>query len=204
LGRPRSVFAGGTDYTAVPLSDILEHLQGWSEALAADITWLGGYRRRLAAFGPNHDTSDGLAYTDYFIDLFTRYRQDIDRLRVELPIGVYSRHIELVDQLYRGAREAEDRCVDFKRHHQLDGLSPNDKLQHTLAEAYRHTRGAVVDLFDLSNMIPRLQTFLVHTEPERHVLDALELKPNLFGIGLNINHLLKQFLRRLRPRRFKM
>jgi hypothetical protein len=104
--------------------------------------------------------------------------------------------------LHRGSREADEMCVHFKRNHRLDALDPHDELQNLLAEAYRVTRDGVINLFDLSNLVPRLRTFATDAaESADDLTDALELKPNLFGIGVNLNYFLKRLRRPWRKHR---
>jgi hypothetical protein len=181
-----------TDYTAVPLDDIMGHLREWEAACEQDAHRLSNIGARIARHAPDHMATAGVAFCEYFSDWFLRYRADLARLRAELPNGVRDRHLELLRQLYRGSKDADDTCVCFKRDHRLDALTRDNELQHTLAEAYRVARDGVVNMFDLSNLIPRLRTFAtevpeVHTDPT----DVLELKPNFFGLGFNLNYVIK-------------
>jgi len=71
---------------------------------------------------------------------------------------------------------------------------------------YAETRDEIVNYTDLHNVIPRLKTYLGKTlKAEKHGLtiedtEVLELKPNVFGVGLNINYMIKR-LRQLFSRK---
>lgn len=192
MTRPRSIFPGDTDYTGVPLPDILDHFRDWSNALSAETAHLASVRRRLEAFISSSVAKDGLEYVDCFRDLFNRYRSDIDRVIAEIPAGVLPRHVETVRQIYRSSRTEELLCVDLKRRHYLDALNERDRVQNELAEIYRHTRDALINLRDLSNVVARLETY-VQLSPggpqQASGVNALELKPNFMGIGVNVNYI---------------
>jgi hypothetical protein len=194
MARPRSLFAGDTDYTGVSLEDIVEHLGRWRDALDSDLQFLANVRRRLAALEPldANEVKNGLEYLDYFADLFARYSADIARLERELPSGALPRHVQLTRQLYQSSRSEEQLCVLFKQRHYLDALRDEDRVQNTLAEIYRVTRDEVINLRDLSNVVPRLETYVgseaLQPASARSAVNALELKPNVFGIGVNLNY----------------
>ena len=193
MSRPRSIFAGDTDYTGVPLADILDHLAAWRDALREHIDVNRNILRRLLEQPPSSQVRAGQDFCEFFIDLLERFSGDFDRLLAELPAGVRARHIETVSQMYRGARDADSTCVAFKRDHHLDALSPSNRTQHILAELYQLDRDAVINLFDLSNVVSRLKTFVddspiaMDNAVQTSAINALELKPNFFGLGINLN-----------------
>lgn len=202
MSRPRSIFAGDTDYTGVPLADVLDQFVAWRGALREDIQANRKILDRLLEQPPSHQVRAGQEFCEHFVDLFERFIGDFERLMSELPAGVRTRHIETVSQMYRGARDADGTCVAFKRDHHLDALSPSNRTQNILAEFYRLNRDAVINLFDLSNVVPRLRTFVDDTSApavnptESSAVNALELKPNFFGIGINFNWLIDWVRRR--------
>jgi hypothetical protein len=158
--RPRSIFAGDTDYTGVDLSDVVAHIEQWRDALVADVEGLGNIRARLQAHGDASGVRDGLSHIDHFRDLFTRYRGDLARLAEELPLGVRSRHVEIASQLYQSLTSEDHTCVVFKQRHYLDALSESDEVQNILAEVYRLSRDTIIDLGDVGSIVPRLKTYL--------------------------------------------
>lgn len=202
MSRPRSIFAGDTDYTGVPLVDVIDHFVAWRDALREDIQMNRNILRRLLEQPRSHQVRAGEEFCEYFIDLFERFIGDFERLLSELPAGVRTRHIETVSQMYRGARNADRACIVFKRDHHLDALSPSNRTQNILAEFYRLNRDAVLNLFDLSNVVSRLRTFVDDASApainpaDNSAVNALELKPNFFGIGVNFNWVIDWVRRR--------
>jgi hypothetical protein len=206
MSRPRSLFSGDTDYTGVSLADILEHLGHWHEGFESDIEYLGNVRRRLTALEPldGNEVRLGLEFLDHFVDLFTRYRDDVARLERDLPDSVMERHVQLTRQLRQSAVTEEKLCVLFKQQHYLDALVPSNRVQNTLAEIYRCTRDTVIGMRDLSNVATRLETYVGTQAPRAEsAVNALELKPNVFGIGVNLNYWWERWLVPAWKRRFR-
>lgn len=200
MARERALIAGMTDYTGVDLSDILVHLEEWRSFLEDSVAVLGNIRERLAAAGPDPRIPDGLHTIDAFVDLFRRYISDLTRLTKEMPQGVRARHVETVRQLYESVAMEEGHCVAFKRHYHLDALSGRDKVQEIFAEVYRLTRDDLINMKDLSNLAPRLKALEAAphdpSPPNTGAFNALELKPNFFGLGVNLNWIIARWRRR--------
>ena len=137
----------------------------------------------------------------------TRYSGDFGRLLAELPNGAAQRHVDIVDQIYRSSRLEENVCVSFKRDHIARTLKDESLRYCLLDRIYGDTRDALVYCFDLSNLSSRLETFVGSSSGTPAVtvddVDAVELKPNVFGIGINLNHLIKRFVGWFRGRKSK-
>ena len=87
----------------------------------------------------------------------------------------------------------------FKRAYRLDALYSPDKVQAIFAEVYALCRDEVINLKDLSNVVPRLKTYVddsVPAAPSAPASNALELKPNFMGVGINLNYLIERWLSR--------
>ncbi len=181
--RPRSWMAGMTDYTSVPLSDILDQLSDWRFILVSDIDSLEVKKSKVReANSFLENPQEVLRYIDYFIDLLQRYKGDIERLLKELRDGVSDRHVEIVMQIAQSLDIEETRCIRFKRN-EIQKKLRYEKMRPLLDEIYRDSRQALIDLKDLSNIAPRLRTYIdvKATKP------VLELNPNFHGIGVNLN-----------------
>jgi len=74
-----------------------------------------------------------------------------------------------------------------------------------LDHIYAETRDQIIDYQDLSNVRYRLQALVgIPPETEREAMkdiDALELKPNFFGLGINLNHIIKRVAASIAKRR---
>ena len=197
MTRNRSIIAGFTDYTGVDIYDIIEHMKEWLSDTKEAIDKLKDYKKEVKLLKDRLDDPDDiLDYIHHFIDLFERYSNDFSRLINELAVSVEPRHIETVKQIRRSSDYEEKSCVQFKSDHIATTLE-DESLRNTLLDPiYEDTRGIIVNYYDLSNVSSRLEA-LVGTQTSGKIqtdnnLDALELKPNLFGIGINLNYLLKK------------
>lgn len=158
--RKRSLMAGMTDYTGVSLEVILAHLRDWRGETAKCIEALAhlqgeAERHRQQLDRPN----DILAYCHFFSDLLRRYLGDFDRLLAELPRLVTVAHVEIVQQIYGSASHEEEHCVRFSRDH-IERQMKNEGLRRLVDEIYGQSRSMLIDYHDLSNLAPRLRTFV--------------------------------------------
>lgn len=154
-----------TDYTGVSMDVILGHLRDWRDETARCIEAL----RRLQGEVERHRErlnrpNDIIAHVRFFIDLFGRYLGDFDRLLVELPRLVSAAHIEIVQQIYDSASHEEEHCVQFSRDH-IDREMKDEGLRRVVDDIYEESRSMMTDYHDLSNLVPRLRTF-VGTAPK--------------------------------------
>lgn len=181
-----------TDYTGVPLTDIVDHLRQWSEETGKAIATLNRQRGVVAQERTRFEfPGDILRYIDYFVDLFTRYQGDIDRVLVEISAGVREAHIEILGQILHSSDHAETRCLAFKRDHITHRLR-DEQARPDLDKIYSETRSMLTDFHDLSNVIPRLKTYVGLASTV--LPEVLQLKPGLWGVSID----LKETARRLR------
>lgn len=156
----RSFLAGMTDYTGAPMSVILSHLRGWRTATADTIENLRAFqdraeRERKKLDGPE----DILSYIQYFTSLFERYLGDFERLLNELPHGVSAAHVEIVQQMYSSSKSEEQLCINFKHEH-IERSLKDESLRGLIDDVYGESRQMLIDCRDLSNLTPRLRTFV--------------------------------------------
>jgi hypothetical protein len=131
-------------------------------------------------------------YIDYFSDLFQRYLEDFERLVTGLPRGVHESHIEIISQIDRSSQLEEHRCLAFRQDH-INHKLIDESARPLLDKIYRESRGMIIDYRDLSNLVPRLRTF-VGSPYSGESKELLQLKPTIYGVGID----LKQSARRLR------
>jgi hypothetical protein len=199
MTRQRSGIQGGTDYTGVSLADIYEHLRGWRESTNELIQKLAKYKSQVIAEKNKIDyTDDIIDFIEVSTDLFSRFLSDYDRLLAGMPRGVEQAHIEIISQIVRRSEYHEEVCVQFKRDHIAKTLR-DESMRPLLDDIYAETRGEIINYSDLHNVIPRLKTYLgcKLEGDDRHRLtvddtDVFELKPSMFGIGLNLNYVIKR------------
>jgi len=156
----RSVVVGATDYTGAQLLDIHRHFGEWRSETRETIKNLQKLHQEAK---DNFSESDNLQviqdYISYFIDLFSRYQYDFDRLISGMKREVKDAHVEIVSQLFESCEVEEDRCLRFKSRHIEQDLS-NESRRPLLDKIYVVTRGLILSLKDLSNLEPRLRTFI--------------------------------------------
>lgn len=195
MSNHRSQIPGLTDYSGIDLNTMIVHLQNWLENTLKTITIL---KNLLVSVNVNNNRLDNPinieSYLLFFIDLFERYSADFARLTEELPCSVEQRHVDILGQIYEGSETEITKCINFKRDHIEIGLK-DESLRSLVEDILYNTRDRLFDYHDISNLAYRMKTFIGTKRKESDFpleeLDALELKPNFFGIGINFNHLIK-------------
>jgi hypothetical protein len=188
--------AGMTDYTGVSVEDVIPHIADWRQETVKVIEALRAYKSQVENNAPSFDAPRAiLLYLDYFMDLFQRYAGDFARLEVELPVSVEQCHVATLANLYKSACHEEDYCDDFKRKH-IERELRDESRRPILDRIYQDTKGMLVDYWDLSNLVPRLECLVGSPrntgQSGGEMIDALELKPNVLGLGLNLNFVLRR------------
>jgi DNA-binding transcriptional MerR regulator len=199
MARQRSALRGGTDYTGVSLKDIYEHLREWRDSTQALIQKLTEYKSQATENKNRLDHAEDINhFIDISIDLFKRFLSDYDRLLVEIPKGITDAHIEILAQIISRSDYHEDYCVRFKNEH-IEKSLRDESMRPLLDNIYAETRDEIINYSDLHNVIPRLKTYIgiKLKQEDNHGLtiddtEAIELKPNIFGIGLNLNYIIKR------------
>ena len=163
--RKRSIMAGMTDYTGVSMDVILAHIRDWRDETAKCVEALSRLQEEVRRHREQLDQPDEIAaYIRFFIDLLERYLGDFDRLLTELPRFVTDAHVEIVQQTYRSASHEQQHCVRFNRDH-IGRQLKDEKLRWLVDDIYKESRSMLTDYHDLSNLVPRLRTF-VGTAPK--------------------------------------
>lgn len=198
--RVRSYLAGMTDYTGISLEDVHAHLRDWLANTDKTIDVLRGYREKVEnESNLLKNPREVISFIDHFVDLFTRYRNDLERLMTETKNEVTASHIEIVNQLYKSSMLEEQSTIRFRDDWVYKTL-PHEEMRPLLDGIYGNTRDMLIDYRDLSNLTPRLKTFVRGGSSSSEAFPELHLKPNMFGIGININRILGRLLGRFRKR----
>lgn len=165
-----------TDYTGASIDVILAHLRDWRDETARCIEALKHLQEETERYRQQLNRANGIVtYITYFLDLLERYLGDFDRLLAELPRLVTAAHVDIVQQIYDRAASEEEKCVRFSQDH-IDCEMKDEALRWLVDDIYKQSRGMLIDYHDLSNLVPRLRTF-VGTAPTLN----RELEQN-FGI----------------------
>ena len=152
--------AGMTDYTGVSIDVILAHLREWRDETARCIEALKHLQDEARRHRQQLSRADDIVtYVRYFIDLLERYLGDFDRLLAEMPSFVTAAHLDIVQQIYDSASHEEDKCVRFTRDH-IERPMKDEGLRWLVDDIYQQSRSMLIDYHDLSNLVPRLRTFV--------------------------------------------
>jgi hypothetical protein len=194
----RATIAGMTNYTGVSLADIEVHLSEWESNTAAAARKLDALASRISQAPEKFKNPREVdRFCRRYSDLFQRYAADFHRLVAEMSNGVRESHVKLVRQLYEDARIEDNSILRFRNDFVYTSL-PDESVRPLLDDVYSEAREVMIDFQDLSNLAARLETFVGLDAPSKEVLADLHLKPNFFGIGLNLNRILARFKNRKR------
>lgn len=194
----RAAVAGMTNYTGVPLADIEVHLREWESNTAAAAHKLDDFAVRVSQVSVKlKNPREVERFCRRYAELFRRYAVDFHRLIAEIPNGVRASHVQLVRQLYEDARIEDNSILRFRNDFVYTSLL-DESLRPFLDDVYSEAREVMIDFQDLSNLAARLETYVGVEPPSKEVLADLHLKPNFFGIGLNLNRILARFKPRKR------
>lgn len=204
----RSPLAGMTDYSGLPLADLIEQLSIWRNDATRAAEALQLYLDRARTEAPEFPgSSDVAGFVRTMQNELSRFSSNFDRLTRELPLAVLPAHLALVEQMVQKSDMCDRLCVGFKNRH-IETHVSHDTLRRLFDRIYQDSREFFIDIQDLSNLATALQTFIgVQPLPPTRdaptlpveALPALTLKPNVFGLGFNLNYVLG-WVRRLRRR----
>lgn len=189
------VFAGTTTFSGASISEVLDYLRECHGATLSTLRELEGLHQR---FREEHCDPAEITRLDSFtgrlVHNLTDVAANLHRLVTEIPKGVLPAHIELVEQMYADADRYETIAVRIRDDLRYDPALPSEAANWFLERIFSVGREQFVDYHDLPNLAVRLRTFvgvpLGESPTSGNALDILELKPNIFGLGININAIL--------------
>jgi hypothetical protein len=116
---------------------------------------------------------------------FTYYRDELARLANEMTQQIENRHLVAIRNVWDEVRDFDENCIRFK-----NGvvLRTEGTAKHILIGIYSETRDWNNLFFDLINTLPRIE--LLRSNPND--LEVLSLKPELYGISLDLKLLFKK------------
>ena len=198
----RGLFAGFTDYSHQSFEDIVTDLNNWvkslketSEKLLKNIELLEktGYLKKV-----DYDFKNIVYYS---IKFYGTSIQEISEILEDIRNEVRSDHVTKLNALYKTARELN---LDYGKiwHQEYQNKEYGNNEFILVEEIYSEGRDMAIDMEDLSNLSSRLSDFIgkksigKSEEDKQPNIDLLELKPNFFGLGINLNELIKRIFKR--------
>jgi len=124
-----------------------------------------------------------------------RFSNVFERLISELPTAVEPKHLRMLQEIVDYSKDLDHVCLEFKRQH-IEAQLKDESLRWLIDRIYKESRSQILTFKSLSGLVINLETFVGTTGHDHSVsvddIDAFELKPNFFGIGINLNYIVKR------------
>jgi hypothetical protein len=192
----KSIFAGMDDYTGAEISDIIQEVDNFIANTESAVEELSTLKVEVNSKIEKFDSPDALIeHIDIFSSKFQRYLIELRRVRGEICKSIENRHVETINYLSNICQSDEKTCRDFKNENICKSLK-DESVRRIIDRIYEVTMGVAIDYWNLSNLRACLERFVgtVFNQSESAADTAnqiIDLKPNLFGIGLNLNNAIK-------------
>lgn len=192
----RSAVAGDTNYIGTDIGDLRDNLADWIDKIDDTIAILVTSRNEVTERREDLDFPDSiLDFIQTMIGELQRFNSDFERLFDELPVSIEHKHYEVSQMLYRRCRELDHLCRHFKAEH-INIELRSETNRPLLDRIYEESRGMVLDLGDLNGFSRRLKALAEKQGRKAKLyledMEILHLKPNIFGLGINLNYLFKR------------
>jgi len=194
----KSILAGMDDYTGAEISDIKEELDNFIANTERATEELSILRFKVNQEIEKFDTPDDiLEHIEVFESKFGRYLIELRRMRREINISIESRHVETIKHLHKICQLDEKSCRDFKNDNICKSLK-DESVRPIVDKIYEVTMGVAIDYWNLSNLGACLDRYVgtlfsSKKSATNTANEIIDLKPNFFGIGLNLNNAIKFF-----------
>jgi hypothetical protein len=196
------MIAGMTDYSHQTFDDMFLDLQVWIKNLEEVTTIISKNIRKLKEleYWKKVD-SDFQGIVQYSLKFYDTSIKEISEILSEIQQEVKVHHVKRIRNLYKTATDLDIRYGEIW-HNRYEDKDYDNKNFRLVEELYEQGRGMAIDMRDLSNLAGRLEDFVgrkgkIKTKIGDNV-DMLELKPNFFGLGINLNEVIRKFIRRKR------
>jgi hypothetical protein len=198
----RGLFAGGTDYSHQSFEDILTDLGQWVTSLKETSDNLRNNIKKLEISGYWKKVDPDFTYLiHYSMKFFDTSIQEFSEILEDIKKEVRPDHIRRLNALYKAASRLD---IDYGRiwHQEYKNKEYGNKEFIFVEKIYSEGRSMAIDMRDLSNLSSRLRDFIgkksidnLNGDSQENI-DLLELKPNIFGLGINLNELIKRLFKR--------
>jgi hypothetical protein len=191
----RSGLAGCSDFSAATLDELVDQFRQWRDIVRE--TQAAIRRHEHSESGGVPKNAEARSFLRFALAELDGFDSNLSRLVQELPGGVTHGHVLLVRTMNSRNDQFRQHCIAFK------GEVLGKQYSEVFADIYRETRGTVEEFSDFGNVAIPLETFVGATnsgmkDDRIKALEALELKPNIAGLGLNLNYLLGKLRRKFR------
>ncbi len=200
---PRSVIPGTTDYRIQSFEDMILDFRGYIRELKKALKTLKVNIRKLKQLKYWDKVDwDFQRLVEYSIKFYDTAIVEISDILGEIQEEVGLHHVRRARQLGETAAELN---VRYGRiwHQEYRNKEYSNKDFKLVERLYEEGRNMALSMKDLSNLAERLDDFVgkkvVRKEKGKSIMDALELKPNWFGLGINLKKLASRLTRNKKP-----
>ena len=191
----RGVFAGDTDYSRQSLDDMIGDIENWVKNIHSTQDFFKQTLQLLDESGylEQHVPADFKILISRSIEILKTSIEELDEISHELAIEVRQDHVRRLYSLGLAANKM-NRYYGIVWHQQFPNKEYGDVNFRLVEDLYSKGRDTLIDMMDLCNLSERLKDFV--GKKAKSNIDLLELKPNLFGVGLNFNNIIKKIRRK--------
>ncbi|WP_195939320.1 hypothetical protein [Romboutsia sp. 1001713B170131_170501_G6] len=164
----RSIFAGGTDYRGQSIDDIKKDLIDTQDLLKKTVRLFEKDLEKLKELGKfKYMDFDFRASTYDLINFFKTSIDDIDLIIEGINNGLNNVHMNLLENMQRLSHEKNKHHRKMFRNY----YNPEYRTLHfdIIEELYQEGGDVTASMFDLGNMVERLQQFIVDRRNEMSI-----------------------------------
>jgi len=196
----RSMIAGDTNYSSQTLQEMSEDLKEWVESLEDTCNRLTKLSEELHASGYWENVDSG--FQDLILHctaVYARAGKEIQDVLSEIGNEVQTNHVSRINTLGKTGNELNHN-LGQAWHRDYPRKEYGNPEFRKVERLYCVARDMAAGMLDLMNLASRLEDFVGKktkaTNSNVGLNEVVDLKPNFFGLGVNINALIKKFRRK--------
>lgn len=203
----RALIVGSTDYSSQSLEEIKTDLDAWVSSLSSSIETLESYKQLLiesnywtSVYGPFRSLVEKTIY------LFRSYKNEIESIVVEMNSTIQDNHVKRLLRIGENGLAINLKNGSLWHRQYPDNLKDYNNDQFGIVESiYGEIGDMAGDLQDLCNVANKLGDFIGFSNKTNKSIiseanDVIDLKPNFFGLGININALFKKIFKKTKQK----
>lgn len=199
------MLAGFTDYSSQSLNDILIDLKEWINTLEDTNHKVNNLLKELEkSLYFSYIDEEFLNYVKYSLSVYESSKNEIVNIIKDMEFAIKEHHVKRLNRIGKQADKINRRIG--KIWHQVytktkDYNNPNFVKVEFI---YSEIGDTAADLLDISNASDRLDDFvgmkLLISKKNKidDVNEIIELKPNFFGLGINMNKIISKLKKKLK------
>jgi hypothetical protein len=195
---PRSELVGQTDYRHQTLSDIVKDLEEWCISLNSVITIINKNIEHLKINGYWQKVPfDFESIIVYALKYFSTSFQEITSILKDVQKEIGADHVKRIRNLGKVGVELNSNFgTVWHQDYPITQKQYGNEEFKLVEQIYSEGRNMAADMIDLVNVAERLEDFIGEkyaTNNDKQRLPWLMLRPNFYGIGVDIKRIIKWF-----------